>query len=151
MLSRYQSEENQKTADTIYRLRQLGFTHQEIADKTGKSLQNVVQTCRNELAFRCEAFQFPFIEYLSSRTANAIKKSLGIEALSDPEKLNGVEQVKAVLCWPGVGDKVLKDLVAGLEKAGYEGFDLEEMKDVIYFSKQRLNRQTWKRLGGVDG
>lgn len=140
LLFRYRTEESRKTAETICRLHQFGYTYQEIADKTGKSVQHVIKIIQREQAFRCEAFQSPFVEYLGPRTVSAIKKSLSVNALSDPESLSNFESVSSLLCWPGVGDAVLSDLAAGLEEAGYESFDLEAVKKSMYHKDKRFRR-----------
>lgn len=56
----------------------------------------------------------------------------------DPEKLYDLEVIRTLLCWPGVGDKILKDLAEGLEKAGYESFNPEEMMEKVFSRDKRF-------------
>jgi hypothetical protein len=150
MLRRYRTEENRNLAETVYRLRHRGWTHQEIADETGNTLAIIIQIANRELDFRCMAFEYPFLEYIATRTAKAIKKCLGKSILGEPEKLNGMEQVKALICWPGVSDGVMKDLANGLEDAGYESFDRGKMKDAIFTTRRKAQRTRRDRFGAVE-
>lgn len=109
----------------------------------------VVQTARNESAYRCRAFEYPFLEYIATRTANGMRKALGESILGEPEKLSGVEQVKALVCWPGMKDKVMRDLAEGLAEAGYESFEPEKMKGAIFITKRQEQRMRRERFGGV--
>jgi transcriptional regulator len=144
------SEANRKLAKTIFKLRQYGWTYQKIADELGLTLPLIMQFAKRETTYRCKAFKHPFIEYISPRTGKAIKRRLGEDILAEPEKLNGMGQVKAVRIWPGASDGVMKDLAEALEEAGYESFDVEKMKGFIFMTKQkarRMQRERSNRLG----
>ncbi|MBA2881444.1 hypothetical protein HNR65_001771 [Desulfosalsimonas propionicica] len=81
------------------------------------------QIYQRECIHREQAFYYPFIEYLSTRTENAIRKSLGEDLLAAPEGFSQPENLKKMICWPGVGSVVLQNLADGLDQAGYESFD----------------------------
>lgn len=56
----------------------------------------------------------------------------------EPEKLADLEAIRTLFCWPGVGEKVLNNLAEGLEEAGYESFDPEEMMERIFTRDKRF-------------
>lgn len=138
MLRRYKTTEAKESAEYIYKLRKRGYTYKEIADQVGKNLQTAMQAYKKECAFREKAFYYPFIEYISVRTENAIRKSMSDEMFLDPEKLTDLQAIRTLLCWPGVNDGVLKDLAEGLEEAGYESFDPEEMMEKAFIRDKRF-------------
>ena len=134
-------------AETVYRLRQLGWTNQEIAHKTGKKLHHVMQIAQRELNYQCKALKYPFIEYIGPRTEKVIKKCLGESILAEPEKLSEIEKLKTLICLPGVSDGVMRNLAEGLAEAGYESFDVEQIKDAIFTTKRMAQRMRRERFG----
>lgn len=132
MLVRYQTDENRKLAEKVFWLRLSGLTYQEIARETGQSLQNARQMEHRERAFRCEAFKYPLIEYIATRTEKAIRRCLGVEMLSKPQKLNAFQNINELIRWPGVSDGILKDLAEGLAEAGFDSFEPDRVRVAIF-------------------
>ena len=81
-----------------------------------------------ERAFRCEAFKYPLVEYIATRTEKAIRRCLGEEMLSKPEEISAFQNISELIRWPGVSNGVIKDLAVGLSEAGYESFELRYIK-----------------------
>ena len=100
-------------------------------------IANVQQAYYRECRFRKMAFDYPFVEYIGTHTCNIIRKCLGEQALGEPGQLSRQDNVKAMLCWPGVGTKTIQDLSNGLEAAGYDGFDAEQVYNRIFQSRSR--------------
>ncbi|MFW6100663.1 MAG: hypothetical protein ACOC90_04700 [Bacteroidota bacterium] len=136
MPPRYRTEKTRKQAETIYKLRQQGRPYKDIASRTGLTYQNTAQLYRRECLFRKQAFYYPFIEYITTRTEKAIRRSLGDDFLDAPEGLNDPEALRTLFYWPGVSDGVLKDLSEGLVEAGYESFDPEQIKERVFNGKK---------------
>lgn len=88
----------------------------------GKNIQTAMQIYKRECASGKEHFIILLLKHISGRTEKAIRKSRGDEMFLEPEKLTELEDIRTLLCWPGVGKKVLNDLAEGLEEAGYESF-----------------------------
>jgi len=147
MLVRYQTEENRRLAEKVFMLRLSGLTYQEIASRTGLTLQNARQMEHRERAFRCEAFKYPLLEYIPTRTEKTIRKGLGETILANPEKLSEIENLKTLICLPGVSDVVMKNLADGLAEAGYESFDVEKIKDAIFTTKRKAQSMRRERFG----
>ncbi|MGM0451951.1 MAG: hypothetical protein ACQERN_02145 [Thermodesulfobacteriota bacterium] len=119
------TSKNHNRIKEIMDLRSQGYGMAEIAETLGTSLPNVHQLYKRECNFRETALAYPFVEYISTRTLSAIRKCLGIEILATPEKLAETDNIRALICWPGVGAKTIHDLAGALEEAGYEAFDPE--------------------------
>lgn len=117
------NNKNHNRVKEIMDLRQQGYGMSEIAETLGTSLPNVHQLYKRECNFRETVLAYPFVEYISTRTLSAIRKCLGIEILATPEKLAEADNIRALICWPGVGSKTIHDLADALEEAGYEGFE----------------------------
>jgi hypothetical protein len=135
------SEANRKLAKTIFKLRQYGWTYQKIADELGLTLPLVMQISKRETTYRCNAFKYPFIEYISQRTENVIRKSLGDHYFEMPEELILTENLKAMIFWHGVGDGVMRDLAQGLKEAGFPSFDWDKKKREIFVTKAKSGRK----------
>lgn len=112
----------------------------EIAHQSGMIYQNARHIYQRECIYREKAFYYPFIEYLSARTEKAIRKSLGEDLLADPEGLSQLENLKKLLCWPGVGRGVLQDLADALNQAGYDSFDPLKTREAILSHPKRFRR-----------
>lgn len=149
-LVRYQTDENRKLAETVFFLRLSGLTYQEVARRTGLTLQNARQMEHRERAFRCEAFQYPLIEYIATRTEKIIRRSLGEEMLSKPDELSAFQNISELISWPGVSDGVMKDLADGLAEAGYESFDVEDMKDALFVIRRQAQKMRQQRFRAVE-
>jgi transcriptional regulator len=138
MLHSYNSEETRQRAETIYKLRLHGYSFVQIAKHVGTSYTNASVIFKKECKLRKLAFDGPFVEWLSSRAANAIRRALGEEIFAAPEELRETANVKKLLLFPGVSDGVMIELANALTEAGYEPFDLEEIKATMYGNKRRL-------------
>jgi len=137
MLRRYASDNSRQRIEEIFQLRIKGHTLHEIADKFDMSLPNVQQSFYRECRFRTKAFDYPFVEYIGPRTLSVIRKCLGESMLATPEKLHHLANVRALICWPGVGTKTINDLIDGLVEAGYEGFNYESVYQTIFKPRTR--------------
>ncbi len=140
MLRRYASEKSKERIVQIYELRMKGSPLQEIASRFDMSLPNVQQAFYRECRFRKKAFDYPFVEFIGPRTLSVIRKCLGEEILATPDDLRTMENVRALICWPGVGAKTINDLINGLVAAGYPGFDYDLIYNKIF--KPRTPQQT---------
>ncbi len=120
-------KKNRNRIEEIMDLRSQGYSMAEIAETIGTSLPNVHQLYKRECNFRETVLSYPFVEFISTRTMSAIRKCLGIEVLATPEKLAEDDNIRALICWPGVGSKTVRDLAGALEEAGYETFDPERI------------------------
>jgi len=140
MLVRYQTDENRKLAEKVFWLRLSGLTYQEIARETGQSLQNARQMEHRERAFRCEAFKYPLIEYIATRTEKAIRRCLGVEMLSKPQELNAFQNINELIHWPGVSGGILKDFANGLAEAGYDSFEQDKVRAAVFTGGPKRRR-----------
>ncbi len=138
MLHRYKSEENRDLAEAIYKLRQQGASFIDIAGEMEMKYTNVLNIYKRECRFREQAFRTPFIEYISPRIENALKKKLDLEILSDPQKLAQPEIIRTLFLFPGVGEKALNDLADSLTEAGYESFDLDALRESMFRKRRSL-------------
>lgn len=139
MLHRYKSEQNRDLAEAIYKLRQQGVSFIDIASEMEMKYTNVLNIYKRECQFRKQAFHTPFIEYISPRIENALKKKLDLELLSDPQKLAQADIIRTLYLFPGVGEKALNDLADALSEAGYESFDLDALKESMFKKKKALS------------
>ena len=135
MLRRYTNEKSKRRAEQIFDLRLQGRALPDIAEMMDMTITNVQQTYNRECNFRLKAFDFPFIEYIGSRTLSAVRKCLGEAILAAPERLADPDNVRALICWPGVGAKTINDLASGLVNAGYEGFDPDQIYNDMFQNK----------------
>ena len=140
-MDRYRTEKKKKQAENLYLLRQQGLPWREIALQTGMTYQNALQTYQRVCLFREQAFYCPFVEYIAPRTEKAIRKSLGEEMLNKPESLCQLENLKRLVCWPGVGPGVLQDLADALNQAGYDSFDPLKTREAILSHPKRFRRR----------
>lgn len=136
-LKRYADGKSRDRMEKIFDMRRRGYTWNKIAEECGMGIANVQQAYYRECRYRKAAFEYPFIEYIGTHTYNVIRKCFGEDILADPRQLSGLENVKAMLCWPGVGTKTIQDLSEGLEQAGYEGFDPDEAYRQIFHPRAR--------------
>lgn len=136
-MGRYANSKSRERIEKIFEMRRKGYVWAEIAEACGMGIANVQQAYYRECRFRKTAFDYPFVEYIGTHTYNVIRKCMGEEILGDPQRLGEQENIKAMLCWPGVGTKTIQDLSEGLEEAGYRGFDPEEAYSRIFQSKAR--------------
>jgi DNA-binding transcriptional ArsR family regulator len=139
MLKRYKSDENRQLAETIYKLRRQGLSYNDIARRMNMTYSNVLNTFRRECGFREMAFTMPFVEYVSSRIRNAIKKKLSLSILADPSRLSSLEVLRDLYLFPGVGEKALQGLAEGLDEAGYDSFDPEAIREAVHRRKEKKN------------
>ena len=139
-LGRYTDSKSRQRIDLIFEMRRKGHVWAEIGEACQMGIANVQQAYYRECRFRKTAFEYPFVEYIGTHTCNVIRKCLGEQALADPRKLSGQENIKAILCWPGVGTKTIRDLSEGLQEAGYESFDPDEVYNRIFQSRTRRRR-----------
>jgi trehalose/maltose hydrolase-like predicted phosphorylase len=137
MLQRYKSEKTRELAETIYKLRRQGESYNSIARQLNMTYSNVLNIYRRECGFREMAFEMPFVEYVSPRIKNALKKKLSLELLADPSRLSQPDVLRVLYLFPGVGEKALRDLADGLADAGYDTFDIEEVQASVYRKKKR--------------
>jgi len=132
MLHRYKSEQNKELAEAIYKSRQQGCTFNAIASQMKMKYTNVLNIYKRECRFRKQAFYTPFIEYISPRIENALKKKLNLGLLAEPQKLAEPEILRTLFLFPGVGEKALNDLADALTEAGYESFDLDAFRERMF-------------------
>lgn len=137
MLRRYATEDSKQRIEEIFELRMKGLPLHEIASRFDMSLPNVQQAFYRECRFRTKAFQYPFVEYIGPRTLSVIRKCLGEAILATPDNLRDIKNIRALICWPGVGTKTINDLISGLLEAGYESFNYETVYQTIFKSRQR--------------
>ncbi|MCF8024396.1 MAG: hypothetical protein K9K82_02785 [Desulfobacteraceae bacterium] len=121
----------------IFEMRRKGYRWARIAEECGMGVANVQQAYYRECRYRKTAFECPFIEYIGTHTYNVIRKCFGEKILTDPQQLTAFENIRAMLCWPGVGTKTIQDLSEGLEEAGYDGFDPAEAYRQIFQPRAR--------------
>lgn len=136
-LRRYANTKSRERMEKIFEMRRKGYPWARIAEECGMGTANVQQAYYRECRYRKTAFEYPFIEYIGTHTYNVIRKCFGEKILTNPQELTSLENVKAMLCWPGVGTKTIEDLSEGLEEAGYEGFDAEEAYKQIFQPRTR--------------
>ncbi len=144
-LQRYADSKSRQRMEKIFDMRRKGNTWARIAEECGMGIANVQQAYYRECRYRKAAFEYPFIEYIGTHTYNVIRKCLGEKILESPQHLASLENVKAILCWPGVGTKTIQDLSEGLEEAGYKGFDPAEAYNRIF--QPRARRKTSENFG----
>ncbi|MFP4194993.1 MAG: hypothetical protein ACLFMN_07725 [Desulfobacterales bacterium] len=137
-LRRYSDTKNRERMEKIFEMRRKGYPWARIAEEFDMGTPNVQQAYYRECRYRKAAFEYPFIEYIGTHTYNVIRKCFGEKTLSDPQQLASLENVKAMLCWPGVGTKTILDLSEGLEEAGYEGFDPDEAYKQVFHPRARI-------------
>ncbi|MFP4158782.1 MAG: hypothetical protein ACLFQ9_04920 [Desulfobacterales bacterium] len=131
-IRRYADSRSRERMEKVFEMRRKGLTWARIADECAMRVPNVQQAYYRECRYRKAAFEYPFIEFIGTHTYNVIRKCFGEKILASPWQLAFLENVKALLCWPGVGSKTVRDLSEGLEEAGYEGFDPEEAYNQIF-------------------
>ncbi|MBS3754486.1 MAG: hypothetical protein KGY56_02175 [Desulfobacterales bacterium] len=136
-LRRDANPDSRERIEKIFEMRLKGYVWAEIAEEFNMGVANVQQAYYRECRYRKAAFEYPFIEYIGTHTYNVVRKCLGEKILNNPQQLADLENVKAVLCWPGVGTKTIQDLSEGLEEAGYEGFDPDAAYKQIFQPKSR--------------
>lgn len=136
-LRRYANPKSRERIEKIFEMRRKGYAWARIAEECKMGVANVQQAYYRECRYRKSAFEYPFIEYIGTHTYNVIRKCFGEEVLHNPQQLGSLENVKAVLCWPGVGTKTIQDLSEGLIEAGYEGFDPEHAYKEIFQPRAR--------------
>ncbi|MGM0453246.1 MAG: hypothetical protein ACQERN_08795 [Thermodesulfobacteriota bacterium] len=135
MLRRYTNEKSKRRAEQIFELRLHGHALPDIAEMMDMTITNVQQTYNRECNFRVKAFDYPFVEFIGSRTLSAIRKCLGEAILATPEQLANPENIRALICWPGVGGKTINDLANGLVNAGYDSFEPDEIYSDMFQNK----------------
>ena len=135
LLHRFNNETRNELFEKIFNLRLQRHSWAEIAGLLGVKPQHIYPLYRRECSFRKEALAFPFIEYISPATAGKIKRSLGADILSTPEKLADMQNLKTLIFWPGVGAKIMHDLALGLTEAGYASFDYDRIYEGLFKPK----------------
>lgn len=140
-LGRYMDSKSRERIEKIFDMRRKGRLWSEIAEECQMGIANVQQAYYRECRFRKLAFEYPFAEYIGTHTCNIIRKCLGEPVLGDPGQLRDDENIRVMLCWPGVGTKTIEDLSKGLKDAGYEGFDPDEAYKRIFQSGSRRGRK----------
>ncbi|MFW6081796.1 MAG: hypothetical protein ACOC7W_07775 [Desulfosalsimonas sp.] len=136
-LRRYADSRNRERIEKIFEMRRIGHPWARIAEECEMGVANVQQAYYRECRYRKAAFEYPFIEYIGTHTYKVIRKCFGERILASPRQLAGLDNVKALLCWPGVGSKTIQDLSEGLEEAGYEGFDSGKAYSEIFHPRTR--------------
>ena len=131
LFERFTKKENRERAERIFELRGQGHSFGYIADELGINVSHAWLLYRRECEYRNSIYDYPFVEFIGSRTVSSIKKSLGEEILATPEKLQEVQNLKDLRHWPNVGPKIMRDLVEGLKEAGYEDIDMEYLTRIL--------------------